>query len=423
MRMVYGSGTTAPTGSKGWTKVTETRHTTTAPTRLARRRPNAKVAIFWMMLAVFGVGTVEYMVVGVLSEISTDVRVDTSSAGLLVTIYALTVVIGGPLLTIATTRVPRTPLIMALMGLFVIGNVGTALAPSFEAMVVFRVITALPHATFFALCLVLATSLVAPEFQGRVIARVTLGLNLATVLGVPLGTLIGAQLGWRWSFAIIAMFQLVVTAALIASTSNAAPSHQTGRATSELRVFARGTVLWAIGLTALSQAALFVVFTYIAPYLTEHATISASTVTVALFIFGLGSVVGNQLGGYFADKALDRTLYVALSALAFSLLVLFVFGSTPWFAFTWMFVLGATGFSIIPPLASKLIGAASDAPHLAATVNIAGFQLANAAGAWIGSVALSSGTNVGVLPAIGALLATAAVFLLYVSGRSATVEV
>ena len=376
-----------------------------------------------MMLAVFGVGTVEYMVVGVLSDISTDLGVGTSSAGLLITIYALTVVIGGPLLTIATTRVPRTPLIVALMGLFVIGNVGTALAPNFAVMVVFRVITALPHATFFALCLVLATSLVAPEFQGRVIARVTLGLNLATVLGVPLGTLIGTQLGWRWSFAIIAVFQLVVTAGLIASTRNAAPSHQTGGATAELRVFTRGPVLWAIGLTALSQAALFVVFTYIAPYLTEHAAISASTVPVALFVFGMGSVVGNQLGGYFADKALDRTLYVALSALAFALVVLFVFGNMPWFAFAWMFVLGATGFSIIPPLASKLIGAASDAPQLAATVNIAGFQLANAAGAWIGSVALSSGTAVGVLPAIGAVLATAAVFLLFVSRRSASVKV
>ena len=403
--------------------MTETRHDTTAPARPTRRSTHAKVAIIWMMLAVFGVGTVEYMVVGVLSDISTDLGVGTSSAGLLITIYALTVVIGGPLLTIATTRVPRTPLIVALMGLFVIGNVGTALAPNFAVMVVFRVITALPHATFFALCLVLATSLVAPEFQGRVIARVTLGLNLATVLGVPLGTLIGTQLGWRWSFAIIAVFQLVVTAGLIASTRNAAPSHQTGGATAELRVFTRGPVLWAIGLTALSQAALFVVFTYIAPYLTEHAAISASTVTVALFVFGMGSVVGTQLGGYFADKALDRTLYVALSALAFALVVLFVFGNMPWFAFAWMFVLGATGFSIIPPLASKLIGAASDAPQLAATVNIAGFQLANAAGAWIGSVALSSGTAVGVLPAIGAVLATAAVFLLFVSRRSASVKV
>ncbi|MER2224759.1 MAG: MFS transporter, partial [Rhodococcus sp. (in: high G+C Gram-positive bacteria)] len=285
--------------------VVETPHelTTTA------RSTNANAAIIWMLLAVFGVGTVEYLVAGVLPDISTDLGVSTSTAGLLVTIYAVTVVIGGPLLTIATTRVPRTPLIAALMALFVIGNIGTALAPNFATMVIFRIITALPHATFFALCLVLATSLVAPEFQGRVIARVTLGLNLATVLGVPLGTLIGTQLGWRWSFAIIAVFQLLVTAALIASTRNAAPSHQTGNVSSELRVFTRGPVLWAIGLTALSQAALFVVFTYISPYLTEHAGISVSTVTVVLFVFGVGSVVGNQLGGYYADKDLDKTLY------------------------------------------------------------------------------------------------------------------
>ncbi|WP_237669088.1 MFS transporter [Rhodococcus sp. BS-15] len=185
--------------------VTETRHEAPAV--------NANAAIIWMLLAVFGVGTVEYLVAGVLQDISSDVGVGNSTAGLLITIYAVTVVIGGPLLTIATTRVPRTPLIVALMALFIIGNIGTALAPNFATLVIFRVITALPHATFFALCLVLATSLVEPEFQGRVIARVTLGLNLATVLGVPLGTLIGSQLGWRWSFAIVALFQLFVTAA------------------------------------------------------------------------------------------------------------------------------------------------------------------------------------------------------------------
>ncbi|MDJ0363192.1 MFS transporter [Rhodococcus sp. H29-C3] len=381
------------------------------------RTTNANTVIVWMLLAVFGVGTVEYLVAGVLPDISSGVGVSNSTAGLLITIYAATVVIGGPLLTIATTRIPRTPLIIALMALFIAGNIGTALAPNFSTLVIFRVLTALPHATFFALCLVLATSLVAPEFQGRVIARVTLGLNLATVLGVPLGTLIGTQLGWRWSFAIIALFQLLVTAGLLVSTRQAPQSRRGGKIASELNVFTRGPVLWAIALTALSQAALFVVFTYISPYLTDHAGISISTVTIALFLFGLGSVTGNQLGGHFADKALDRTLYVALTALTVALAVLFAFGSTPWFAFVWMFVLGAAGFSIIPPLASKLIGAAHEAPHLAATVNIAGFQLANAAGAWIGSIALSRGGNVSLLPAIGAILAAGAVLLLFLSRR------
>nr|WP_296775516.1 MFS transporter [Rhodococcus sp. (in: high G+C Gram-positive bacteria)] len=276
--------------------VTETRNQSGTQATGSAGTTNANAAILWMLLAVFGVGTVEYLVAGVLPDISSDVGVGNSTAGLLVTIYAVTVVIGGPLLTIATTRIPRTPLIVGLMALFIVGNIGTALAPNFATLVVFRVITALPHATFFALCLVLATSLVEPEFQGRVIARVTLGLNLATVLGVPLGTLIGTQLGWRWSFAIIAVFQLLVTAALIASTRNAPQSQQGGSVTSELRVFTRGPVLWAIGLTALSQAALFVVFTYISPYLTDHAGISLSTVTIVLFVFGIGSVVGNQLG-------------------------------------------------------------------------------------------------------------------------------
>ncbi|WP_067853148.1 MFS transporter [Nocardia shimofusensis] len=375
-------------------------------------------AIICMLLAVFGVGTVEYLVAGVLPEISGDVGVSEGTAGLLVTVYAVTVMIGGPLMTVATSSIRRTPLIVGSMALFIAGNVLTAFAPNFAVLVIARVITALPHATFFAVCLVLATSLVEPEYQGRVIARITLGLNLATVLGVPLGTLIGQQIGWRASFLIIAVFQAVVTVALLASTRHA-PEHRAGNITSEITVFSRGPVLWAIGLTALSQAALFVVFTYIAPYLTEVAGVATEHITVVLFLFGLGSVLGNQLGGYFADRSLDRTLYVALSALTVALAVLFFAGEFRWFAIGWMFVLGAAGFSIIPPLASKLIGAAAEAPHLAATVNIAGFQLANAAGAWIGSVTLGAGGGLGVLPLVGTALAAAAVLLLALARRAA----
>ncbi|APA99979.1 putative MFS-type transporter YbcL [Nocardia seriolae] len=395
---------------------TETTTTATESTAAPASRVNADAAILWMLLAVFGVGTVEYLVAGVLQDISSSVGVSDATAGLLVTIYAVTVMIGGPLLTIATSRVSRTPLIIGSMVVFVLGNIGTALAPNFATLVVFRIITALPHATFFALCLVLATSLVPPEFQGRVIARVALGLNLATVLGVPLGTLIGDQLGWRWSFAIVAIFQTLVAVGLVLAT-RAAPSHPAGDISAELKVFTKAPVLWALGLTALSQAALFVLFTYIAPFLTDRAGFSGSSVTVLLFVFGIGSVVGNQLGGHFADKSIDKTLYVALTALVLALLLLGVLGDQRWFVAPWLFVVGAAGFSIIPPLASKLIGAASEAPHLAATVNIAGFQLANAAGAWIGSATLAAGASVSVLPYAGALLGVIGLALLAVSVR------
>lgn len=380
---------------------------------------NVNAVLTWMLLAVFGVGTVEYLVAGVLRGVSADMGVSNATAGLLVTVYAVTVVIGGPLLTIVTTQMPRTPLIVGLMALFVVGNIGTALAPNFATMVVFRILTALPHATFFALCLVLATSLVEPQFQGRVIARVTLGLNLATVLGVPLGTLVGNQFGWRVAFLGIAVLQTFVTLALVMST-RAAPSHAVGRIGAELAVFTRRNVLWALGLTGLSQAALFVLFTYISPYLEQHTGFTSGAITVLLFVFGLGSVVGNQLGGRFADKSIDGTLYVALTSLATALGMLFLFGGNQWFAAAWIFVIGACGFSIIPPLTSKLIGAASEAPHLAATVNIAGFQLANAVGAWIGSTVLSGGAEVGMLPLVGAILGAVAVGLLFLSVQGGT---
>lgn len=377
---------------------------------------NINLAVTWMLLGVFGVGTVEYLVAGVLPQISSDVAVTEATAGLLVTVYALTVVIGGPILTIITSRVRRVPLILMLMFLFVTGNILTAAAPNFSVLVVARVMTALPHATFFALCLVLATTLVEPEFQGRVISRIALGLNLATVLGVPLGTLIGNQYGWRSSFLIVALIQSIVTLALLLTTRRG-PERASGSIAAEVRVFGKAEVLKALTLTMLSQSGLFVLFTFIAPYLEQNSGFSPEAITILLFVFGLGSIAGNMLGGHFSDRNMNITLYIALSSLAVSLLLLFLFGHHAWFTAPWMFVVGATGFSIIPPLTSKLIGAASNAPNLATTVNIAGFQLANAAGAWIGSIALSLGFRVVVLPAIGATLALTAVVLLWASSR------
>lgn len=376
---------------------------------------NINLLIFWMLLGVFGVGTIEYLIAGVLPQIASDVAVSEATAGLLVTVYALTVVVGGPALTIFTSRVKRIPpLIIGLMTLFITGNVLTSVAHNFIILIIARIMTALPHATFFALCLVVATTLVEPEFQGRVISRITLGLNLATVLGVPLGTLVGNQYGWRTSFVIVAVLQTVVTVALVL-TIRRVPERSGGGIAAEVKVFRRGEVLKALGLTMLSQAGLFVLFTFISPYLGQHTGFRSSTITVLLFVFGIGSIVGNILGGYYADKNMNVTLYGALGSLVLSMLILFFLGKYPWFTGPWMFVVGAAGFSIISPLTSKLIDAASSAPNLATTVNIAGFQLANAVGAWIGSMSLSLGLGLGVLPLLGAVLALAAAALLWVA--------
>lgn len=376
---------------------------------------NINLLIFWMLLGVFGVGTIEYLIAGVLPQIASDVAVSEATAGLLVTVYALTVVVGGPALTIFTSRVKRIPpLIVGLMTLFITGNVLTSVAHNFIILIIARIMTALPHATFFALCLVVATTLVEPEFQGRVISRITLGLNLATVLGVSLGTLVGNQYGWRTSFVIVAVLQTVVTVALVL-TIRRVPERSGGGIAAEVKVFRRGEVLKALGLTMLSQAGLFVLFTFISPYLGQHTGFRSSTITVLLFVFGIGSIVGNMLGGYYADKNMNVTLYGALGSLVLSMLILFFLGKYPWFTGPWMFVVGAAGFSIISPLTSKLIDAASSAPNLATTVNIAGFQLANAVGAWIGSMSLSLGLGLGVLPLLGAVLALAAAALLWVA--------
>lgn len=392
----------------------------TAGLRQPLRNPN--VIVFLMLLAVFGVGTIEYLTAGLLLPLSRDFAITPDTGGLLITVYALTVVIGGPLLTILTSRIRRVHLIIALMVLFVAGNVLTIAAPNFGVLVLARVLTALPHATFFALCLVLATTIASPGQQGRVISRITLGLNLATVLGIPLGSLVGNEYGWRAPFLIIAISQSIITGALVVAIRNL-PETPHAAVSQEIRIFSHREVVKALCITMLSQAGLFVLFTYIAPYLSTHVGFTPESVTILLLVFGTGSIVGNILGGYLADRNLSAALYISLSSLAAALFVLAAFGNHQWFTIIWLFVVGAAGFSIIPPLTSTLIGAAHEAPHLAVTVNIAGFQLANAAGAWVGSTALRYGLDVGVLPAVGAALTASAGVLLYTLNRRATSKV
>lgn len=360
--------------------------------------------ILAMMLCVFGVGTAEYVVTGVLPEIANDFNVSIPTAGLLVTVYAVTVMIGGPLLTVLTVKVPRRMLMVSLMALFIVGNLLAALATSFSVLVAARVVSALAHATLFAMCIIVACSLVSADRQGRAIANVALGLNLATVLGVPLGTFVGHAINWRATFICLAVFSAVATALLMVAVKSV-PSTSTSSIRSELRVFGNSGVLTAILITALGQSGVFIVFTYIAPLLTHVTKFDLASVTVLLLVFGVGSIVGNYVGGRLTDRAPMTSLVGLLAALTIGLVVLWATISSKPVTVIMLFVFGATAFAIIPGLATRLLTAASDAPNLAATVNIAGFQVANALGSWVGGLIIASRLGLPSLPLFGAAAA------------------
>ncbi|MYY00409.1 MFS transporter [Streptomyces sp. SID486] len=338
--------------------------------------------LFALMLCVFGVGTSEYVIAGILPGLSDDLGIDIPSAGLLVTAYALGVVIGGPLVTIATVRIQRKTLMLVLMAVFIAGNVLAAVAPSYGVIVVARVLAALVHSTFVAVGIMLAVNMVPEGQAGTAVAKVSLGLNLATVLGVPLGTFIGESYGWRatfWAVAGITTLATLLVAAVVR------PAEATGGgAASELKVLTNRRVQIAIVMTVLGSAGFGTVFTYISPLLTDVTHFSTDAVALLLIVFGVGSVLGTVLGGKLADRSLMPALCGLLAALTVILLLFGAAAPVQVIAAVLVFVFGAASFSIIPGLQARILSAATGAPTLALAVNISAFQLANAGGSWLG---------------------------------------
>lgn len=362
-----------------------------------------------LLVCVFGVGTAEYVIAGLLPNVASDVAISVPSAGLLVTAYAIGVVVGGPLITALTTRVERKTLLLALMTVFTLGNILAAVAPGYGVLMAARVISSLAHATLFAVALVVAVNSVAPDKQGRAVAQVAAGLNMATVLGVPLGTLLGEQLGWRSTFWAVSAVALVGTALIAvfiptARSTEGAVAPDTTSLRAEMSVFARPQVLLAIAMTVLGQTGAFTAFTYLATMLTDTTGFSGTAVTVLLLVYGVGSLAGNLIGGRLADRSLMRSLCGMLIALPLALVLLGLTLNSKPAATIAVFVFGAAAFAITPALQARLLGAASGAPTLAVSVNISAFQLANAFGAWIGGLVIGSSLGAGGVNWIAAVI-------------------
>ncbi|CAN7751375.1 MFS transporter [Bradyrhizobium sp. LjRoot220] len=367
------------------------------------------LALYALTAGAFGIGVTEFVIMGLLIEVGTDFGVSISAAGLLISGYALGVVVGAPIMTIATGKWPRKTVLLVLMAVFTLGNAACALAPDYWSLMAARVLTAFAHGTFFGVGSVVATTLVAPNKKASAIAIMFTGLTVANILGVPFGTWLGQAYGWRSAFSAVTLVGLMalVIIAFFVPKDKAAPAASNLR--NDLAVLARPQVLMGLLTTVLGWVGVFAVFTYIAPILIRISGFSESAVSPILLVFGGGLLVGNLLGGRLADRWLIPALLGSILTLA-AVLLLMTFAAHNQIAVV-MFValLGAAAFATVPPLQMWVLEKADGAGQsLASSFNIAAFNLGNAIGAWLGGVVIDHGPGLGAVPWVAALVPFAA---------------
>jgi len=363
------------------------------------------LALLALAVGAFGIGTTEFVMMGLLPNVADDLRISIPTAGHLVSAYALGVVIGAPLLAALTAKLPRRRTLMGLMGLFIVGNALSAAAPSYDWLLAARFLSGLPHGAFFGVGAVVATGLVAPERKARSVSLMFLGLTVANVAGVPVATLMGQNFGWRATFLGVSAIGVAAIAALALLLP-----HDHGHAAAvgvrrELAALGSLPVWLALGTTVAGFGALFSAYSYITPMLTDTAGYAASDVTVLLALFGVGATAGNLLGGRLADHHLRGTLFAGLTSLVLILALFPLLMQTQWGAAAAVILLGTTAFATGSPLQLMVMEKASSAPSLASSANQAAFNLANAGGAWLGGLALTAGFGPASPALAGAALA------------------
>lgn len=382
-------------------------------------RHRGTLGLLALAVGAFGIGVTEFAPMGLLPVIARDLDVSIPAAGLLISAYALGVVLGAPLVTLTTGRVPRRRLLIALAGIFTLGNLLAALSDSYGMLLTARILTSLNHGAFFGVGSVVAAGLVAPERRASAVAAMFMGLTIANVVGVPIATWAGEHLGWRASFWGIAWLG-VATMAALRLTLPSLPAPAGGDARAELRVLQRGEVLGALALTVIGSSAMFTVFTYIVPILREETGASLSFVTAMLVVYGLGLTVGNWLGGRYADRSVDRTLIITLASLSAVLVAFALLMQNAVASAVLIFLWGVASFALVPPLQVRVMTAAADAPNLASAVNIGAFNLGNAIGAALGGGVIALGLGYASVAIAGAATSLLGLFAVLWTVRRAT---
>lgn len=401
----------------------------TAPAAPPGAPPRGRIpgAVYVLGLSVFALGTSEFMLSGLLEPLARDLDVSIPQAGLLVSAFAVGMVVGAPLLAAATLRLPRRTTLVALLAIFGLGQVAGALAPNYQVLFVSRVVSALACAGFWAVGAAVAVSLVPVTARARAMAIMVGGLSVANIFGVPAGAFLGQHWGWRSAFWAVAVLSLVGLVGVVTMVPRTEPRTGADRPVlrREIRIYADRQVWLAVAVTAFNAAALFVLFSYLSPLLTRVAGLDEGWVPTVLALFGVGALIGTFLGGRVADAHLFGTMYGGISASAVVLCLLALTASEPAAAVGLSLLLGVTAFFTAPAINARMFNVAGAAPTLAGATTTASFNIGNTMGPWFGGLAISAGWGYSSVAWLGAVLAvlalacTAAASRLHQSGGAA----
>jgi multidrug resistance protein len=388
---------------------------TRPPSPAGGERLAVPLALFALTIAAYAIGTTEFVIVGLLPTVAGDLGITLPLAGLIVSVYALGVTFGAPVITALTGRLPRKTLLLGLMGLFILGNSAAALSPNYELLLVARVLSAFAHGVFFSVGATIAAELVPADRRASAIAMMFMGLTVAIVTGVPLGTFIGQSFGWRatfWAVAVLGVIAFAGIAVLLPATlSRVAPA----RLMEQLRVLGSGRLLLAFAMTALGYGGTFVTFTYLASMLEQVTGFAASSVSLILVLYGAAIAAGNLVGGRVADRDPVRALTVLFALQAVALLLFSFTAVSPTWALVTLAAMGFLSFANVPGLQLYVVQLAQrhrpGAVDVASALNIAAFNLGIALGAWIGGLVVDSPLGLGATPWVGALLVAGALGL------------
>lgn len=367
-----------------------------------------------LALGGFGIGTTEFVAMGLLPEMATGLGVSEPIAGHVISAYALGVVVGAPLIAALTARVPRRTLLIALMVAFTVGNAASVFAPSYTTLMMARFVAGLPHGAYFGVAALVAAHLAEQGKRAKAVAMVMMGLSVANVIGVPVAAWIGQALGWRSAFALVAVIGVATVASLFVWIPRLDGMPVTNPIT-ELGALGRVQVWMTLIVGMVGFGGMFAVYTYISTTLTDVSGLGASFIPLALMLYGLGMVAGNFVGGYLADRALMKGLFLSMGSLVVILAVFVMAVRNPYTALIFVFLIGLAGSSMVPGLQTRLMDVAEDAQTLAASLNHAALNIANAFGAWIGGVVIAAGYGYTAPAAVGSLLAVAGLVVLAVA--------
>lgn len=383
----------------------------------AAARPRMPVAVYVLGLSVFALGTSEFMLSGLLPPIAEDMGVTIPQAGLLISAFAIGMVIGAPLLAVATLRLPRRTTLVSLISLFGLGQVAGALAPSYELLFASRVVSALACAGFWAVGAAVAIAMVDKDQRARAMAVMIGGLSIANVLGVPAGAFLGEHLGWRsafWSVGAASAIALAGILVLIPKIPLPAEKPRLGR---ELGIYRDRQVWLAIGITALAAGGVFCAFSYLSPLLTDVAGLDSQWVPWILGLFGLGALVGTTIGGRVADAHLFGVMLWGITASTVFLAALALLAGTAAAAIALSFLLGFSAFFTAPALNARMFNVAGAAPTLAGATTTAAFNLGNTGGPWLGGTVIDADLGFSATAWAGAAMTVTAIALTVIALR------